>query len=230
MKYTKIIEFADIKVSLIAVWKNINKCSILALAFLAVGIMLSFGDNVDNVYTASSTLYCPVNGNYSETSSAIQIISSYATLIKSQKVAERAISILGNTELTYIDVLNMTSYSTSNSSINLTISAVSYNTEEAVNLANAVANAFVEEMRSMTGMNVVEILSAADGAYISENGVISLWIGRLTFFVAGFVIMAIIIFVLELFSDKIRSVDQCLVTDEDVILGVIPEISNTNEK
>ena len=229
MKYTKIIEFADIKVSLLAVWKNISKCFIIAIAFLAIGTILTFGTNVDNVYSASSTLYCPVNGNYSETNSAIQIISSYATLVKSQKVAERAISILGNTDLTYKDVQAMISYSTSNSSINLTITAVSYDEDEAVDVANAVSNAFVEEMQSMTGMDVVQILSAADIARVSQNGITELWKKRIAFSAVGFAIMALLIFVYELFSDKIRSVDQCLITEDDTVVGVIPEVYEKNE-
>ncbi len=40
--------------------------------------------------------------------------------------------------------------------------------------------------------------------------------------------MALFIFVTELFSDKLRSADQCLLTDDDVILGVIPEIEEIN--
>lgn len=229
MKYTKIIEFADIRVSLLAVWKNISKCFIFALAFFAIGTILTMSNSVDNIYSASCTLYCPVNGNYSETNSAIQIISSYATLVKSQKVAERAISILGNTELTYKDVQAMTSYSTSNSSINLTIFTTSYDEDEAVQVANAVSNAFVEEMRNMTGMDVVQILSAADKATLAQNGIIELWKRRLSFFVVGFAIMALLIFIYELFSDKVRSIDQCLITEEDAVIGVIPEFDNKNE-
>lgn len=229
MRYKKIIEFADIKVSLLAVWKNISKCLVLGLLFLAVGIVLTMGNGVENAYSASSSLYCPVNGTYSETSSAVQIISSYASLIKSQKVAEKAVSYLGNTNLTYKDILNMVSYTTNTSGINLTISAFSVNQDEAVSVANAVANAYVDEMRTMIGTEVVQILSAADKAILYENGVTRLWKTRISFFAIGTLLMALIIFVFELFSDKIRSVDQCLLTDEDVILGIIPEIDSSDE-
>lgn len=230
MKYTRIIEFADIKVSLFMVWKNITKCIVLALAFLVLATLLTINARVDNTYSASSDLYCPVNGTYSETNSAVQIISSYATLIKSQKVADKAVSILGNTGLTSKNILNMISYSTSTSGINLTITAFSTDSEEAVKVANAVASAFVEEMRTMTGSDVVQILSAADNATIYENGMTDLWKKRLFASFVGFAAMALLIFVKELFSDKIRSIDQCLLTDEDVVLGVIPEIKDDNEK
>ncbi len=230
MKYTKVIDIEDIKVSLLAVWKNIAKCCILALIFFAIGIVLTLNGDVNNAYKASTSLYCPVNGNYTETSSAVQIISSYASLIKSQKVAEHAVSNMGNTNLNYRNVQNMISYSTSSSGINLTINAVSYNPEEAIIVANAVANAFVEEMRTMTGIDAVEILSAAETASMYQNGMVDLWKLRISFFVIGFAVMAVIVFAIELFSDKLRSVNQCLLADDDVILGIIPEIKDNNEK
>jgi capsular polysaccharide biosynthesis protein len=230
MKYTKIIEFSDIKVSLLAVMKNIRKCFVCGFVFLILGILLTLGMPVDNIYSASSTLYCPINANYSEATTFVQIISSYSSLIKSQKVAERAISILGSTELTYKDIIDMISYSTSVTGINLTITANSVDEEESLDVANAVANAFVEEMRTMTGMDVVQILSAADEAEMSQNGIVALWKLRAALFVAGLLIMAVVIFASELFSDKIRSSDQCILTDDDVVLGLIPEVEEIHEK
>ena len=230
MKYTKIIDYSDIKVSLLAVMKNIRKCFVLGFAFLIIGIVLTLGRPVDNIYSASSTLYCPINANYSEATTSVQIISSYSSLIKSQIVAEKAISILGSTDLSYKDIIDMTSYSTSVSGINLTITVESYDEKEALNVANAVANAFVEEMCTMTGMDVVQILSAAEEAEMSQNGIVSLWKLRVAFFAVGFILMAVLIFAVELFSDKIRSADQCILTDDDVVLGLIPEVEGINEK
>lgn len=230
MKYTKIIEFSDIKVSLFEVWKNIGKCLITALLFLAFGIIVTLGNNVDNTYFASTNLYCPVTGNYAETSNAVEIISSYSSLIESQKVAERAVSLLGNTNLTYRNILDMITYSKSENGINLTITAYSDNSEMAIHVSNAVANAFVEEMRNMMGMDVVQILSAADKASLSNNGIREVWTSRIEFFIAGFALSAIFVFLKELFSDKLRSVDQCMITDKDTIIGVIPEIDEINDK
>ena len=230
MKYTRIIGFEDIKVSLIMVWKNSTKCLITALCFLAIGIILTMNSSVNNYYNAYTTLYCPINGNYSEASVFAQVMNSYASLVNSQKVAERAVSIMGNTSLTYRDIQEITSYSLSSSGINLTISAVSGNPEEAVEVANAVANAFVEEMRTMTDTDTVRILSTATTASLSQNGLSNLWMRRFLFFFLGYAFMAFLIFILELFSDKLRSVDQCIISDNDVILGIIPRISATNEK
>ena len=229
MKYTKIIEVSDIVVSLIEVWHNITKCLICALAFFALGILLTLGNNIENTYYASTNLYCPVNSNYSEASSAVAVISSYANLIESQKVAERAASLLENTNIDYRSIQNMISYTTSTSGINLSITAYSSDPEIAIRVANAVANAFVEEMRNMMGMDVIQILSAADRANLSSNGIVSLWESRIIFLLIGFIISALIIFFKELFSDKIRSLDQCIIADEDVLIGVIPIIKDINE-
>ena len=230
MKYIKIIGSEDIKVSLLIVIKNFSKCLFMGLLFFVIGIVLTFGVGVDNYYKASANLYCPLTENYAQAASFTQVVSGYSSLIKSQKVAERAISSLGNTDLTYRQIQNMVSYSQPSNGVNLVINVTSNDADEAVAVANAVANAFVEEIRIMTGTDAVQILSAADSASLAENGLISLWESRIMFFIAGVVLMAFLIFIKELFSDKLRSTDQCLLTDEDVILGVIPEIEEINEQ
>ncbi|WP_022765641.1 hypothetical protein [Butyrivibrio sp. XPD2006] len=230
MKYTRIIGSEDIKVSLLMVFKNFSKCLLTGLLFFVIGIVISFGGGVDNYYKASANLYCPLNENYAQVTSVTQVVSGYSSLIKSQKVAERAISSLGNTNLTYRQIQNMVSYSQPSNGVNLVINVTSNDADEAVAVANAVANAFVEEIRIMTGTDAVQILSAADSAFLAENGFIGLWESRIMFFIAGIVLMAFFIFVKELFSDKLRSTDQCLLTDDDVILGVIPEIEEINEQ
>ncbi|WP_408071398.1 YveK family protein [Butyrivibrio sp. JL13D10] len=226
MNYTRMFGIAEIKVSIITVLKNIKKCFVLGFAFFAFGIILTFGQGIENYYTASSSLYIAGSGDYNKTVSAVQTLTNYTSLIKSQRVAERALSIMGNTTLSYKAIQSMVSYSISGSGIDLTIRAISTDADEAVNIANAVSNAFVEEMRIMTETDTIQILSAANNAVISNNGLIDLWKTRLLFFFAGFAIMAFFIFALELFSDKIRSVDQCFITDEDTILGIIPELDN----
>lgn len=224
MKYIRIIEFSDIKVSLFKVWENSSRCLVVALAFFVIGTILTLGNGVENTYYASTNLYCPVGRTYSETNNAIEIISSYASLIESQKVTERAAASLGNTTLNYKNIQSMISYSTSTSGINLTISAYSSDQDIAVRVANAVANAFVEEMRNMMGTDVVQILSAADNASLSSNGLIQLWSNRIVFLLVGLFISAAFIFFKELFSDRIRSLDQCVLTDKDVVIGAVPDI------
>ena len=230
MKYNRTIGLEDIKVSILMVWKNKTKCLVSALCFLVVGLVLTFNNTVDNYYNSSTVLYCPLNGNYSDITAFGQVMNSYTSLVKSEKVAERAVSIMGNTSLTYRDIQNMISYSLSSSGINLTIKAASINPQEAIEVANAVANAFVEEMRTMTDTDSVRVLSAATTASMSQNGLISLWITRILFFLAGYILMALLIFVIELFSDKLRSIDQCIITEDDMVLGIIPKVEENNEK
>jgi capsular polysaccharide biosynthesis protein len=43
------------------------------------------------------------------------------------------------------------------------------------------------------------------------------------FLVAGIVIAALWFFVRELFSDRVRLVEQCVLLDDDVILGIVPD-------
>ena len=230
MRYTRMIGFDDIRVSLFTVIKNYSKCLLVGLVFFTIGLLASFNATVDNYFMASANLYCPLSDNYSQSVVVTEALSSYSSLINSQKVVERAVSSLGNTSLSYKQVQKMISYSQSSNGVSLMINAQSTDADEAVAVANAVANAFVEEIRTMTGTDAVQILSAADTAMLSENGFISLWFSRMIFFFAGFIIMALYIFTKELFSDKLRSIDQCLLTDDDVVLGVVPEVEEINGK
>ncbi|WP_026665746.1 YveK family protein [Butyrivibrio sp. FC2001] len=230
MKYTKVVGFEDIKVSLIMVWKNISKCFYAALAFFAIGIILTLNQGIDNTYTATTNLYCTISGDMTEASNNVQIFSAYASLIKSNRVAERAVSIMGNTNISARYVQSMITYTPSANGINLELRATSTNSKEAVEVVNAVASAFVEEMRMMTNSDAVRVLNVATDAYMSGNGVTSLWKRRIVLFVLGFAFMAVFIFTKELFSDKLRSIDQCLLTDDDIILGIIPKIEEPNEK
>ena len=229
MRYTKTIGFEDIIISLLMIRKNIWKCMISALAFFVIGILLTFNSGVENYYSASTVLYCPMS-DYSESTGAIQLLSSYTSLIKSQKVAERAVSILGNTSLNYRNIQKMTSYTLSPAGMSLTISATSTESDEAIAVSNAVSNAFMEEMRTITKSDYIQVLSAAEKAGATSNGLFTLWKKRVMFFVIGFILMAGLIFLTELFSDKIRSVEQCVITDDDVVLGIIPEIREINER
>ena len=223
-----IIGFEDIKASLFMVKKNLMKCFALAFVFFIVGIVTTINNSVDNLYYASTSLYSPISTDYNESVTLTQAVTNYSSLIKSQKVAERAISIMGSTELTYRQVQNMTSYYVSSTGTDITITVVSANPDEAVSVVNAVANAYIEEMRTMTGMDAVQVLTSAMNANLSENGLVSLWKKRIVFFAAGFVVMAFLIFVLELFSDKIRSAEQCFINDDDVIIGILPEVKENH--
>ena len=228
MKYTMTIGFEDIMASLKLISKNLMKCFALAVVFFIIGTGMTFNDSVDNMYSASTSLYSPINTDYVEASSVKQAISNYTSLIKSQKVAERAISVMGSTELSYRDVLNMTSYVVSSSDSGVTITVFSTDPNEAVSVVNAVANAYMEEIRDMTGMDAVQVLSSAMKASLADNGMVSLWKKRVVFFFAGFVGMALIIFIKELFSDKIRAAEQCLIKDDDIIIGTLPNVNKKN--
>ena len=232
MKYIKVIEIEDIKAGVLAVTKNIIKCFMVGILFFAIGILLTFNNAVDNYYSATSSLYCPINTDYSytETNASLQVISNYTSMIKSQRIAERAISLMGSTNLTYKDIQQMISYYSSNSGLNININATSADPNEAVKVANAVADAFVEEMRTMLKTDTVQVFSPADKTVLMRNGLTELWKKRLVFFVLGCVLMAFLIFVFELLSDKVRTASQCVFAEDDIVLGVIPEEKKNNGK
>ncbi|XME03227.1 YveK family protein [Lachnospiraceae bacterium C1.1] len=230
MKYTMVIGIEDIISSFLMIKKNLMKCFALSIVFFIAGTLTTLNNSVDNMYSASTSLYSPMNSEYVGSTSVTEKLSNYTSLIKSQKVAERAISVMGSTELTYREVLNMTSYVVSSSDSGVTITVYSTDPNEAVSVVNAVANAYIEEIRDMSGMDAVQVLSSAVKASLADNGMVSLWKKRVSFLAAGFLIMALFVFIRELFSDKIRSAGQCLIKDDDIIVGTLPRINDKNGK
>jgi capsular polysaccharide biosynthesis protein len=103
----------------------------------------------------------------------------------------------------------------------MTISVTNTDYDLAIEIANAVAEAFVIEMRSITGSDAIQVLDQASVARLKEDGVHELWKLRALFFIAGMALACAYFFVKEFFSDKIRSLRQVEIY-EDKILGIIP--------
>ena len=134
-----------------------------------------------------SSVYGAIYGSYEESTDATSAMLSYADVLTTKKVCERAESILGNANI------------------------------------NAVGEAFVIEMKNILGSDAVQMLDYADKYYIAKNGVKSLWMLRIVFGLVGFAGSCIVLFAMELFSDKLKSVEQCVFDEEDVVLAILPE-------
>ena len=121
-------------------------------------------------------------------------------------------------------IRNMISASYNKSATVMTIAAYSDNRAVAVKVANAVAEAFVIEVQSITGSDRIQMLDRAEDVRMSSNGLEGMIKTIMMAGIAGFAISILVIVAIVIFSNKIKSVEQCLDEDEGEILGIIPFI------
>lgn len=224
MNLNEDIRFADFELSFSAVWrKKLVPIAVGLLCFI-IGIILTLGGSVENVFHASASVYAAQLSNHTENYNITIAMADYTDLAKSTRVCERAAQMIPSYGLSAKDVQRLINVSTSGTGLTMNFSASSSNAALAVDLANAVAESFVIEMRSATGTNIVQMLDSADSSYKTSDGFRSLWKIRILFFLAGVAAASVVIFVKELFSDRVRLIEQCVLEDEDMILGILPEI------
>ncbi len=224
MNINEDIRFEDFILSFKAVWNRKLICIMCGFIFFALGIMMTLRADISNYYTASTSVYSYSYGDVEESSLATSAMNSYADVVTSQKVCERAASLIDGYSISANQISGMISVSSS-SSVTMQIRATYIDGDVAVAVANAVAESFVIEMKNITGTDAVQLLDSASDAYQSSNGFSDLWKNRIMFFVIGFVLVAAIIFVKELFSNKVRLIEQMILDENDFVLGIIPEIN-----
>jgi capsular polysaccharide biosynthesis protein len=230
MNLNEDIRLEDFKISFIAVLKKKMSCLAVGTLFLMISIFLTWGNSISDEYGASATVYSSVYNTTDQNSDAAAAMIAYADIVKSDRVCERAASLIGNADLTGDDIRRMLSVSASSSSVMMTITANSSDPDVAVEVANAVAKSFVIEMKTITQTDVIQQLDNATEPYLASNGLRNLWEQRIVFFLLGSIGMAAFYFLKELFSDKIRLAEQCAFDDEDVLLGIIPEIQDDTDR
>lgn len=175
-------------------------------------------------YTASATLYSSVYGSTKESVQEAKNMMTYAELIYTEKVCERARVILtttyGETRLTATQISNMIRVSAGDESVIIKIYATSLEPTEAVLVANAVAKSFELEAKSITGDVKVQVLDEATIAYASGNS--ALYKKCLIAFLVALLLPAMIIALKEIFSDKVYHVEDASISGELDIIGIIP--------
>jgi capsular polysaccharide biosynthesis protein len=105
------------------------------------------------------------------------------------------------------------------------ITAYSTVPELAVSVANAVAEAFVLEVRNVTGEDSVKILDKAETVFLSFDARSEQTKTRLTFAAGGFIAICAVIAMTELFGTKVKEVDDATLNGDIKLLGVIPNHS-----
>lgn len=186
----------------------------------------------NNEYDATATVYSIAYGSYSESEQAGYAVRKYSDIIKSYKVAERATLLLADKSVSKEDIYNMiyveplviegTTYLYETTSSVIRIHAVSQKQNMAMQVVNAVADAFVMEVNSLSDVEATQVLDYAYDTEISFNADQTKLVVFIAGIVVGFLLGCLIILYRIIFTDKIVSVNEASIHGELEIVGVIP--------
>lgn len=221
MKMEDKIDIDDFKLAIAALWKRKTLIALVTLAGFFSGFLITANVSDSQVYSATASVFCATYGSYQLSATDVRTMVNYSDFISSRKVCEYAASLLNDTVVTADQLQKMIMISLSDNSYVMHISADSESPKLAMNVANAVAEAFVTEVSNITGNDSIQILDEAD-RYIVSKGNDTLK-KQLLFTGAAFFVICAIIVLKELFSNKVRSITQCLnYVIGDEILGIVP--------
>lgn len=235
--FEKIVEI-DITRCLKAMWKHRGWVVVTGMLGLVAGIFFSvFCVDIDDQYEAVASVYSISYGSYDESAQGIQLMKAYEDVVKSLQVAERATLLLGDGSLDKFQIYEMIEVedtSTENyyddSSNVVYIHAYASTPEMAVKVVNAVANAFVMEVNTISKNDSIQVLDEAFEAEKIYNALkkqIIFWVLGLA---GGMILACTTIAIIVIFSDKISSVQDASLYGELEIIGAIPVKTTKNEK
>lgn len=207
--------------------KNLRLIAWVAILFLLIGTLVASLGSVENEYTAKTTVYIvtsSANKDVSAAAATATAISGYSEIVKSNKVCERAASIISDASVDAKVIKNIVSASFNKSSTIMTVSAKSGNPQIAKLVANAVAESFVEEVHMTLGSDMIRVLDKANEVSLSNDGIKGFVSTVAMAGIAGIAGCVALIVVFTVFSNKISCVEQCLDEEDSEVLGIIPFI------
>lgn len=193
---------------------------IVLCIIICTGFTLAYTLNKPNTYYAKTTMYSAVYGSYTQTIQSNTVMQTYLEIVNSRKVAERAAILIGGNRITGDEITNMVSVSSDSNSALLYIYVNSYDSDLAVDVANAVAESFAIEAQSIIGDNTVQILDKADKAYI--NGMPDYFKYSAISFLISTLIPILILCFKEIISDNVYHVEDASLDGQLDIIGIIP--------
>lgn len=205
--------------------------AVMAVLFGIAGLALTL-EKEDDIYSATSSVYVMSAESYSQTQVGITAMNAYSDIATSMKVCERAALLMGVENVTGEKIMEATTVSTGEESVAsayvqknstvMTVTCQSNNPVEAMEMAQAVAEAFVMEMENITGTDAVRMLDKPYAYKVAYDATQNQWMIRIVAFLFGGVFAAAIIVLAEIFDTKARTIRECTMKDELPIIGVIP--------
>lgn len=206
------------RIFLNCIWKDKVLIFAVTLLFLFSGIFYASFNPKNNVYSARASVYVSSYG-----AGDAGALGSYSEILASGKVCKRAESLIGAAGISAEKIRGMIGASLNEASTVMEITARSENPETAARVADGAAEAFVTEVQSITGSDAIRILDTAGVPELDSRGIDALIVTAASSAIFGFFICVAAVFAGVLFSDKIKSVEQCLDAGEDA-LGIIPYV------
>ena len=219
----------NIKAAFRQLWKL--KLVVLLSAIIGLLAFFAFLSVVGNrtVYQATAGIYSAMYGSYEESADGVKVMNTYASMLGTSRVCERAAETLGDPSLTAAELGNMVrggeiylAGASSNSrefGYRLTLVAASESSNRIADIANAMAQAFADEINDFLGVSTLQVLDPATAFYASQSINVKLYM--VLFAAAGIFLSAMVIFISAFFSPKVYTVGQCE-KNQELILGMIP--------
>jgi len=213
------IQFEDFRLAFMQLWNYKIVIIFITLAGLFAGLFLT-ADSTTAYYGAKSSVYCATYGSADITLTELQTMVNYSDVVSSQKVCEYAASLIKDADLSGEEIQKMLQVSVSQNSYVINIAVFNQDPSLAIEVANAVAEAFTSEMINITGSDTIQVLDEASSVTpVSSNTNLL----RALFMLLAFGGTCFAIIIKSLMSNKVRSIIQC-VENEDEFLGIVPRV------
>lgn len=203
------------------------------IAFPAGGAAAYWGLEITDNYRATATVYSFTAGASDQTMFGITALQTYSETIKSRRIAEKAKELLGYSDLTVNQIYNMLSTDSryistganyyENESVVIPIYADSDNKTVSIAVANAAADAFVEEINFLLGAEVIRVLDYAGSAEQTENAVLLILLISAGSAVGAALLAAMILILLPILSLRVQTLKDLSLYGQIPVLGVLPE-------
>ena len=204
-----------------AIIKNFWIIVLVGIIALAGAFVVVDGSQPDQ-YSASSSIYAASYQSYQESLMGMNIMRDYVDVIQSRKVAERASAYISQ-EVSTNQIMSMVSTYYSTDSNIITITATSVDPETAISVANAVADAFIQEIVSITAVESIKVLDSAYRANVVVNGQMQALKIRLIIVAAAIFLVVAYIAVVAAFNSKVAYPGEATLGGKVELLGVIPD-------
>lgn len=233
MKYKNELEI-DVGRCLRAIIKKWKFILLITVLFAGLGVAVTLNNGQD-LYSSTASLYSMASGSVQESMTGISVMNGYAEICTSYKVCERAALLIGRKDvdattvqssinvLSDLDSSGLKSSSSSSIGALIKISATSTEPELAMDMAEAVAKAFIMEIENVVGEDVVKLLDEPNDYGVAYSATRSAWKKRILATAAGVFIAVMVVIFFEIFDSKARTIRECSIRNELPIIGVIPD-------
>lgn len=219
----------NIKTALYRLWKFKMVVVLMTLVGLLAAVIYISIVGISTNYRSSATIYSMMYGSYQDSTDGVKVMNTYASLLGSASVCERAAASLQDPQVTADVLRNMVSAgriglsgaSTDSKSYGyrLTLIVSSSTQDKVVDITNAMAKAFVGEINDLIGSQTLQVMDTARRVSVVKS--ISIPLVVAIFGAAAFILTCGVIFVMEFLSSRVYSVAQCE-AKESQVLGLIP--------